>query len=293
MEIKQLEYFCAIVEAGSITEASRRIHMSQPPLSYSMKKLESELGVTLFERGKKNITLTEAGRVMYRRACDILEYVTSAKQEVAAAGRHVTLRLGITPTVQDEAMPVITEFAAEFPDVRYELSDRDTYALCDLLEEGAVDGAFIRTPFRDGGFEAVGMRRNNGMIAVAAVPGGRGERAGKERAVTLEELAEGPIIIYRRYSELILRSFRDKQLEPDVFCMCDDGRDALQLAAKGLGTAIVPDSMRSMASGLGIREIKEESLETSIVFAWKKGNTSEPLASFISVIKKTAAGQLP
>jgi DNA-binding transcriptional LysR family regulator len=287
MEIKQLEYFCAIVEAGSITEASRRIHMSQPPLSYSMKKLETELGVTLFERGKKNISLTEAGKVMYRRACDILEYVSSAKQEVAAAGRHVTLRLGITPTVQDEALPVISEFAAEFPGVRYELDDRDTYTLCDLLEEGAVDGAFIRTPFRDGGFDTIGMRKNNGMIAVSS----KDESISSSDSVTLEELSEKPIIIYRRYSDLILRRFRDEALEPDVFCMCEDGRDALQLAGQGLGTAIVPDSMRSMAGGLDIRGVKDRTLETSIVFAWKKGNESKVLASFIDIIKKTAACQ--
>ena len=60
MEIRQLEYFRAIVDAGTISGAARELHMTQPPLSYQMKMLEEELQVPLFIRGMKHITLTEA-----------------------------------------------------------------------------------------------------------------------------------------------------------------------------------------------------------------------------------------
>lgn len=68
MEIKQLEYFRAIVEAGSISGAARALHMTQPPLSYQIKMLEEELQVSLFLRGAKKITLTEAGKTLYEQA---------------------------------------------------------------------------------------------------------------------------------------------------------------------------------------------------------------------------------
>ena len=61
MEIKQLEYFRAIVDEGNVSAAARALHMTQPPLSYQMKMLEEELQVQLFIRGTKRITLTEAG----------------------------------------------------------------------------------------------------------------------------------------------------------------------------------------------------------------------------------------
>ena len=61
MEIKQLEYFRAIVDEGTISGAARALHMTQPPLSYQMKMLEEELQVRLFARGSKHIRLTEAG----------------------------------------------------------------------------------------------------------------------------------------------------------------------------------------------------------------------------------------
>ena len=68
MEIRQLEYFREIATTGSINEAARRLNMSQPPLSYQMKQLEAELNVTLFERNRTGVTLTEAGKLLYERA---------------------------------------------------------------------------------------------------------------------------------------------------------------------------------------------------------------------------------
>ena len=83
MEIRQLEYFREIATTGSINEAARRLNMSQPPLSYQMKQLEAELNVTLFERTRTGVTLTEAGKLLYERAENLLNFVSSTRQEVA------------------------------------------------------------------------------------------------------------------------------------------------------------------------------------------------------------------
>ena len=64
MELRQLEYFRAIVDAGTISGAARELHMTQPPLSYQMKMLEEELQVSLFLRGSKRVQLTEAGKTL-------------------------------------------------------------------------------------------------------------------------------------------------------------------------------------------------------------------------------------
>ena len=66
MELRQLEYFRVIAETESIHEAARRLNMSQPPLSYQLKQLEAELNVTLFERTRQGVRLTEAGKTAVR-----------------------------------------------------------------------------------------------------------------------------------------------------------------------------------------------------------------------------------
>ena len=87
MEIRQLRMFREVVDAGSISEAARRMNLSQPPLSYHMKMLEQELGVTLFHRGKKNIELTPAGRLLYERAETMLSLESAVSREVSKEGK--------------------------------------------------------------------------------------------------------------------------------------------------------------------------------------------------------------
>ena len=91
MEIRQLEYFHEIAATGSIHEAARRLNMSQPPLSYQIKQLEAELNVKLFERTRAGVTLTEAGKLLYDRTENILNYVRSTELEVSKAGKKAGL----------------------------------------------------------------------------------------------------------------------------------------------------------------------------------------------------------
>ena len=146
MEIRQLEYFREIATTGSINEAARRLNMSQPPLSYQMKQLEAELNVTLFERTRTGVTLTEAGKLLYERAENLLNFVSSTRQEVAEAGKKRVLRIGMTPTTVGTMMPFISEFARKNPDVNFEVHDGITYTLYNYLMDGIVDVAVVRTP---------------------------------------------------------------------------------------------------------------------------------------------------
>ena len=96
--IKQLEYFRAIVDAGTISGAARNLHMTQPPLSYQIKMLEEELGVKLFVRGAKNTTLTEAGKALYIRAGSLLTMADITKREVIKANEVATIHIGLAPS---------------------------------------------------------------------------------------------------------------------------------------------------------------------------------------------------
>lgn len=81
MELRQLSYFTTIVNEGNISQAAKKLNISQPPLSHQMKLLEEELGVTLFERGSRRIRLTPAGKTFYDRALAILDLSQAARTE--------------------------------------------------------------------------------------------------------------------------------------------------------------------------------------------------------------------
>ena len=84
MDLKQLGYFIAIVEEGSISAAAKQLHISQPPLSAQLRRLEEELGVPLIERGPRRVTPTEAGRALYRQAKRLLLLHGSARKAIDA-----------------------------------------------------------------------------------------------------------------------------------------------------------------------------------------------------------------
>ena len=96
MDIRQLIYFATIVEEGSISAAAKKLHLSQPPLSYQLKLLEEELHLQLLQRGARGVQLTEAGKVLYKRAQGILELTERTQKELQAmaGGFAGTLHIG-------------------------------------------------------------------------------------------------------------------------------------------------------------------------------------------------------
>ena len=272
MELRQLEYFCRIAESGSIHEAARRLNMSQPPLSYQLKQLEQEFHTTLLVRTSKGVELTEAGQMLYRRANSLLEYARSTSREVSEAGKKRVLRLGITSTTVPTILPDISRFVHQYPDVNFEVRDGTTFTLLQLLLDGIIDVSVARTPLRLENVESM-LLCTEPMIAVFP-PQSRTE---KEGTLGLRHLLGRPLILYRRYESLILEEFSRQNIQPDIFCVCDDARDAMLWVEAGLATAIFPQSMRSLCAGLQMQTLEEPALETQTVLIWKKGGQVSPV----------------
>ena len=279
MELRQLEYFCKIADTGSVSEAARRLNMSQPPLSYQIRRLEEEMNVKLLVRTSRGVELTEAGRLLYRRAGSLLEYARSTRDEVSESGKKRVLRMGITSTTVPTILPAITRFARSHPDVNFEVRDGASMTLLQHLLDGIIDVSVARTPLRLDEVESLTLG-SEGMIVVSP-PEQQVEKTGE---VTLEDLVDEPLILYRRYEELIMSAFARKGLKTDVFCICDDARDAMLWVGAGLATARFPRSMSSLCTGLRIRPIAERELETQTVLIWKRDGRISPAArEFIEV----------
>lgn len=263
MEIRQLEYFRKIAQTGSINEAARQLNMSQPPLSYQLRLLEEELDVVLFERSRQGVTMTEAGKLLYQRSEELLQFADSTKLEVSKIGKRQVLRLGMTSTTVGPILPIISAFVQKHPEVTFEVHDGSTYSLADLLRNGIIDVSVVRTPLQLDDLDYQ-LFCEEPMIAVS----GPGVSGG---GLSLKELTGTPLILYRRYERFLLDAFHAQDLEPRVLCVCDDARDAMQWAEPGLATAIFPRSMENLCKGLCIRPILEKSLNTKILLIWRSG----------------------
>ncbi|OKP70087.1 LysR family transcriptional regulator [Paenibacillus helianthi] len=288
MDIRQLKYFMAIAEEGQITSAARKLQMAQPPLSQQLKLLEEELGVKLVERGPRSIQLTEAGIILRDRAQQILELTDSTTRELKdfVKGISGTLSIG---TVSSSAATLLQERLMEFhlvyAGVKFEIHEGNTYRVLDLLNKGIVEVGIVRTPFNSAGLECV-YTSSEPMIAVMAP---EYDWTGGEPEIEIGELRKQPLIIYRRFEQLIRETCLEHGFDPQVFCMNDDARTTLLWANAGLGIGIIPRSAFILANNSNVlsKEIRSDSLNTRVAAVWMKDKYLSSLAEkFIENFKK-------
>ncbi len=283
MDIKQLKYFLTIAEEGQITSAARKLQMAQPPLSQQLKLLEEELGVKLVERGSRRIQLTDAGEILRNRARQILELSDSTVKEISdySKGLKGTLSIG---TVSSSGATLLndrmSEFHKKYPGIKFEIHEGNTFTLVDLLNKGIIEVGIVRTPFKTQNFECR-YAKLEPMVAVTAKD--YLWNAG-ESVIAIHELKDQPLIIYRRFEQLIYEVCQEEGFDPDIFCKNDDARTTLLWAKAGLGIGIVPKSAFHLTDNgtMLYKELENKKLMTRIAAVWIKDRyISSPAKKFI------------
>ena len=274
MDIRQLLYFTTIAEEGSISAAAKKLHLSQPPLSYQMKLLEEELHLPLIERSARGIALTEAGRVLYKRAQGILELSELTRKEMLAmaSGFTGTLHIG---TVSSSGASLlgwrIPAFHQKYPQIGFAIHEGNTIELMEMLESGLIELAIVRTPFHSDQLNCLYLSPEPMIAAGAASFFPAGMPSGQP--ISLELLGHAPVILYRRFEKILLSLCEQKGITPQVFCIADDARTTLMWAEAGLGVAVVPQSAYRIMPhhNMVYGELSEEDLHTRIAAVCKKG----------------------
>ncbi len=274
MDIRQLLYFTTIAEEGSISAAAKKLHLSQPPLSYQMKLLEEELHLPLIERSARGIELTEAGRVLYKRAQGILELSELTRKEMLAmaSGFTGTLHIG---TVSSSGASLlgwrIPAFHQKYPQIGFAIHEGNTFELMEMLESGLIELAIVRTPFHNDQLNCLYLSPEPMIAAGAASFFPAGMPSGQP--ISLELLGHAPVILYRRFEKILLSLCEQKGITPQVFCIADDARTTLMWAEAGLGVAVVPQSAYRIMPhhNMVYGELSEEDLHTRIAAVCKKG----------------------
>lgn len=267
MELRQLHYFVAIVEEGSITAAAARLHLTQPPLSQQLKKLEEELNVVLFERDSRKLQLTDVGQLFLIRARQILALSNATRNEIGdyAHGYQGTLFVGITPTAIPLVLsPKIREFHRMYPLINFEIFEGNTSYIGELLKKGIIDIGILRSPFNTRGLNSI--RKKTEPMVAAMVPD---YNWSDSPSCSIRELDKKALIIYRRYESLLSEAFAQYNSEPRIICKTDRSYTALRAAESGLGIAILPTSALQMARDqLILKTLEDPSLSTSPVAVW-------------------------
>ncbi|MET8028596.1 LysR family transcriptional regulator [Streptomyces avermitilis] len=245
MELRQLEYFVAVAEEQNFTRAAGRVHISQSGVSAQIRQLERELGAELFDRSARTATLTVAGKAALEHARAALAAAGAVGQAVGdvtdliRGQLTVGMVIGCTLTPLFDALSV---FHRAHPGVAISLLEENSDRLVEGVRAGTVDLALVGTATATpDGLEALTIISER---LVAAVP--TGHPLAKQRRVTLRELVTYPIVCMPPGTGL--RSVFDRacaaqSLQPAVALQASAADAIADLAARGLGVAILSDSM--------------------------------------------------
>ncbi|GAA1394855.1 LysR substrate-binding domain-containing protein [Pseudonocardia kongjuensis] len=184
LDLRLLHYFAAVVECGHFGRAAERLHMTQPPLSRAIRRLESDFGGPLLVRSAHGVSPTAMGNALYQEACDLLERAETAGHRVLAAAA-TGLGVGVVADGAAELWRLAPAFRALHPGVEVHVREGDLGDPTAGLHAGHVDVAITRAPFVTTGIEVRTLRSD--PVGVVLRPGD--ELAGRS-SIRLEELTD-------------------------------------------------------------------------------------------------------
>ena len=300
MELRTLRYFVTVAEELNITAASRKLNISQPPLSAQIKNLEFELQTVLFIRGKRHLQLTESGRLLYRRAKEIVNLADKTKEEILSLNNGIsgTIFVGVTSGKASEiAAGWFASFLKENPQIRFRIENGGSDELIEKLRGGLVSLAVIAAPYDQN-------LLNSFYICSEPVCAmlGKDHLSTKDgdAEIPVTTLADTPLIVPGRKStvESVYKWFRSAKCEPLIVCETENGTDAAALAAQNVGAALFPESVCPKSGGVTVKKLAGVEKRIDYYFVWRKGHplltAEEKLIDSIKsqLAEKTATGSL-
>lgn len=199
MEIRVLRYFLTVVREKGINRAAEVLHITQPTLSRQLAQLEEELGVSLFHRGARKITLTSEGILLRRRAEEILALVDRTEKELLEKDGQVEGRIvigGGELAAMQELPELIARFRERYPLVNFDLVTGNADVIKEQMEKGLIDIGVLMEPVDMEKFDFI---RLNGKERWVVLMRPDDPLAAKE-AVSAEDLKDKPLILPRRSS---------------------------------------------------------------------------------------------
>ncbi|MBB1252296.1 LysR family transcriptional regulator [Streptomyces sp. OF3] len=284
MELRQLEYFVAVVEEASFTKAAARVFVTQPCVSAQVRRLERELGQDLLDRGGRSVRTTEAGAAALPHARAVLAAIDGLRGAVEDLSGLVRgqVVLGSVPSSPSLRLPdLIAEFSEKYPAVEISLVEGTTDRLVESVRSGRVDVAIIGISAEPPAGLDTAVIADEPLIGAV----GHDHPLAPNAAIAVEEIEGHALICLPEGSGL--RAAADAAwaaagVKPRVAFEAGDPRVLAQLAARGLGVAILPERfVLSRPEELHPVEIHSPHLRAGLALARRSGGRISPAADVL------------
>ncbi|SEJ73010.1 transcriptional regulator, LysR family [Pseudooceanicola nitratireducens] len=294
---RQLEYFLALSEELHFGNAARKLNISQPPLSASLRQLEETLGFALMIRSNRSVRLTEAGAVFAKHAARLLHQLQQAETIAAqtAKGTSGTLSVGFVPSMLFRRLPeILSQFQEAYPKVDLILQEMNTAGQIDLIEHHQLDVGFIHgAPLPD----QVQDHLLETERLVCCLP--RGHRLAGRSKISIQQLSGEKVIVFERaYAEYnydrIAELLAEGGMKPNDGYKLRNWFTVVTLVSQGMGVALVPQSLSRMDYGdVSYAEIDGPAAEHRVSMICHADSGNEVLREFLRFVKASDMAHLP
>ena len=294
MDIRLLEYFLAVAKYGNITRAAEQLHVTQPTISRQLMELEENMGTRLLIRGKRQVTLTEAGVLFQQRAEEIVSLMDKTIRDIADQDDLLggTVIVGCVESCVSRMLPkALKEFSVRYPKVKYELYSADGDDIREKLDRGELDFGILVEPVEAAKYDffrlpywetwGVVMRKDDPL-------------AQKEH-ITKEEMLSIPLILPRReiVQDHIAGWFGVDRSRLNVFAGHNLLNNAALLAEAGLGYVVCVGGSFEIRGGENLCFVPLAPEQTTgHVLAWKKNRVFHSAANrFRAYVQETECAE--
>jgi Transcriptional regulator len=287
VKIVQLEYFCAVSQYHSITQAAQKLYVTQPAISNAIRELEREFSVCLFTRSKNHLTLTKEGELFYQKANALLQTIEQTSSQLYDIGRQtVPVRIGIPPLLSTIFFPeLLIEFNRKYPDIPVELFEYGSIRAAALVNDDVLDLSFVNMHFYD--IDKMNSYQITTDFFVFCVS--PEHHLANEPEISIEMLANEPLIMYNTDSvqnTTLNALFENTGNKPNIVLHASQLYTIKNFVRNNLGGAFLYSSLLDDDSGL-VRIPVIPHIEQDIGIVWKKGKyINNSVEKFISFTQK-------
>lgn len=287
MNLNQLEYFCTAARCQSITQAAKKLFITQPAVSGAIRELEKEFSVNLFNHSRTGLTLTEDGKRFYERAELLLREIETARQQFSdLGGTRSPVSVGIPPLWGTTFFPdLLRDFNKKYPDIKLTFYEYGSARAANLVQEEELDVALVSMGFSDPDkFHSVCIGKDRFVIAVDPSH----PLAGR-KSITLEEVVREPLIMFNTDSVqngTFRKRFEQMGITPNILIYTSQIYTMKSMVHNNTCVSFFYESLLQDHPDLvGIP--LEPAIEKQVGLIWRKGKyTAASTEAFINFVRE-------
>lgn len=292
MELRHLKYFKTVAEELHFGKAAKRLNMAQPPLSLQIRQLEEELGVPLFRRTKRSVTLTQEGHVFLEKVYQLLENLNESIETVRLVNRGESgeIVIGFLASAAYDVLPsIIKSYRHHYPSIHVTLKQLTTAEQLKALQDETIDIGIISEPIETTLFNYEIIRQEPMVVALPS----NHSLTRAQHPITLSDLAsEAFILTGRKENQLhydkVINSCGLAGFSPHILQETKEMSTLISLVSAGIGIAIVPSSIQSLLQNEVVyREISDSHIKTVTALVWDSKNDSPIVNAFVELVKSS------